>query len=173
MIGMLETLWWRVTSLLKSRKRLEAENLALRHQVTVLCRSMPRRLRLRGTDRFLFVWLYRLWPGVLNSIAIVKPDTVVRWHRRGFKAFWRRKSRGHAGRPRLSKEIRWLIRELNRYPCRKLDPSGHTATNCGRSQSNKSEWVPLRIRRMASSVSSQIMSQSGSTWHSHSPLMSP
>ena len=87
--------------------------MALRHQVTVLCRSMPRRLQLRGTDRFLFVWLYRLWPGVLNSIVIVKPNTVVRWHRRGFKAFWRWKSRGHAGRPRLSQDIRDLIREVS------------------------------------------------------------
>ncbi len=113
MIEILEILWWRVTSLLKSRKRLEAENLALRHQVTVLCRSMPRRLPLRGTDRFLFVWLYRRWPGVLDSIVVVKPDTVVRWHRLGFKAFWRWKSRGHAGRPRLSKEIEELIREVS------------------------------------------------------------
>ena len=70
-------LWWRVISLLKSRTRLEAENLALRHQITVLCRSVPQRLWLRGSDRALFVWLYRLWPGVLNSIVIVKADTVV------------------------------------------------------------------------------------------------
>jgi transposase InsO family protein len=54
-----------------------------------------------------------LWPGVLNSIVIVKPDTVVRWHDRGFKAFWRWKSRGHAGRPKLSKDIRDLIRDVS------------------------------------------------------------
>jgi hypothetical protein len=59
MIGMLEILWWCVTSLLKSRTRLEAANLALRHQVAGPRRSMPRRLQLRGTDRFSFVWLYR------------------------------------------------------------------------------------------------------------------
>lgn len=72
-----------------SRERLRAENLALRHQVAVLRRSAQKRLSLGGTDRFLFAWHYRLWPGVLNAIVIVKPETVVRWHRRGFRAFWR------------------------------------------------------------------------------------
>jgi transposase InsO family protein len=96
------------------RERLEAENLALRHQVTVLRRSAPERLRLRGSDRFLFVWLYRLWPSVLGSIVIVQPETVVRSHRDGFKAFWRLKSRGTPGRPRVAKEIRDLTREVSR-----------------------------------------------------------
>ena len=87
MIGIIRTLWWIVGSRFKSRKRLEAENLTLRHQVIVLRRSAPERLWLRGSDRFLFVWLYRLWPSVLGSIVIVQPETVVRWHRSGFKAF--------------------------------------------------------------------------------------
>jgi len=114
MIGIMRALWWTVGSRFKSRERLEAENLALRHQVTVLRRSAPGRLRLRGSDRFLFVWLYRLWPSVLGSIVIVQPETVVRWHRDGFKAFWRLKSRGIPGRPRVNKEIRDLIREVSR-----------------------------------------------------------
>ncbi len=113
MIGILRALWWTIGSRFKSRERLEAENLALRHQVTVLRRSAPERLRLRSSDRCLLVWLYRLWPGVVNSIVIVKPDTVLRWHRRGFKAFWRWQSRGRPGRPRISKEIRDLIREVS------------------------------------------------------------
>jgi len=113
MIGFFRTLWWCLASLLKSRERLEAENLALRHQVSLLRRSAPQRLRLRGWDRFLFVWLYRLWPGVLRSIVIVKPETVVRWHRRGFKAFWRWKSRGRPGRPRIPREVRDLIRKVS------------------------------------------------------------
>ncbi len=87
--------------------------MVLRHQVTVLRRSAPKRLQLRASDRLLFVWLYRLWPGVLDTIVIVKPDTVVRWHRRGFRAFWRYKSRGRSGRPRIPKEIRDLIREVS------------------------------------------------------------
>ncbi len=113
MIGIVRTLWWILASLLKSRKRLEAENLVLRHQVTVLRRSVPQRLRLRGSDRFLFVWLNRLWPSVLDAIIIVTPETVVRWHRSGFKAFWRRKSQGAPGRPQISREIRDLIRKVS------------------------------------------------------------
>jgi len=70
-------------------------------------------VRLRRCDRFLFIWLYQLWSGVLDSVVIIKPETVVRWHRRGFKAFWRWKSRGHPGRPRIPKEVRDLIREVS------------------------------------------------------------
>jgi hypothetical protein len=74
---------------------------------------MPRRLPPRGTNRFLLFWLHRLCPSVPNSIVTVKPDTVVRWHERGFEVSWRWMSRGHAGRPRISKELRTLIRELS------------------------------------------------------------
>ena len=114
MVEIVRALWWVFASLFKSRERLEAENLILRHQLNVVCRSAPRRLRLRNTDRPLFVWLYRLWPGALNSIVIVRPETVVRWHRRGFRAFWRWKSQGVPGRPRTPKDIRDLIREVSR-----------------------------------------------------------
>ena len=113
MIAVLRALGWIVVSRFKSRERLEAENLALRHQIIVLRRSAPLRLRFLGSDRLLFVWLYRLWPGVLNAIVIVKPETVVRWHRRGFKVFWRWKSRGRPGRPRIPPEVRDLIREVS------------------------------------------------------------
>ena len=106
-------LWWIFGSRLKSRKRLEAENLSLRHQLNIVCRSAPKRVRLRRFDRFLFIWLYRLRPGVLDSIVIIQPETVVRWHRRGFKAFWRWKSRGRHGRPRVPKQVRDLIREVS------------------------------------------------------------
>ena len=113
MVWIVEALWWIVSSLFKSREQLEAENLALRHQVNLLHRSAPRRLRLRNTDRLLFVWLYRLWPGVLGSIVIIQPETVVLWHRLGFKAFWRWRSRGRPGRPRVPKQVRDLIREVS------------------------------------------------------------
>ncbi len=113
MMGIVRALWWIIGSRLKSRERLEAENLALRQQLNVVCRSAPQRPRLRGSDRLLFVWLYRLWPCVLASIVIVQPETVLRWHRGGFKAFWRRKSQGAPGRPRIPKEIRDLIREVS------------------------------------------------------------
>ncbi len=69
--------------------RLEAEVLALRHQVNILNRTAPKRVRFTGFDRLLFVWLYRLWPEYLGSVTIVRPETVVRWYRQGFRAFWR------------------------------------------------------------------------------------
>ena len=113
MVGIMKVLGWILGLRLKSRVRIEAENLALRHQLNIVCRSAPNRVRLRRCDRFLFIWLYRLWSGVLDSVVIIKPETVVRWHRRGFKAFWRWKSRGHPGRPRIPKEVRDLIREVS------------------------------------------------------------
>ena len=81
------------------RSRLQAEILLLRHQLNVLQRSVIRRPHLTGGDRLLFVWLYRLWPGVLRSLTLLQPETVVRWHRAGFRAYWRWKSLGRAGRP--------------------------------------------------------------------------
>ena len=113
MFGIVRAIWWFLVSQLKSRRRLEAENLALRHQVTVLRRSAPKRLRLRASDRFPLMLLYRLWPRVLDTIVIVKPETFVRWHRRGFKAFWRWKSRGRPGRPMIPPEVRNLIRQVS------------------------------------------------------------
>jgi transposase InsO family protein len=73
----------------KSRARLEAENLVLRQQLLVLNRRLPTRLRLRNIDRLILVWLYRLYPSLLDAIIIVKPETLLRWHRRGFRAYWR------------------------------------------------------------------------------------
>src|SRR5216683_1584543 len=84
---------------LRRRASLEHELVALRHQVSVLRRQRPGRLRLFSTDRLLWVWLYRLWPEVLNAMVLVKPATVIQWHRKGFRLYWRRRSR-HLGRPR-------------------------------------------------------------------------
>ncbi len=107
-----KALWWVLSVQPKSHLRLEAENLALQHQLNVLCRRAPRRFRLRNFDRFLFVWLYRLWPGVRSTNVIARPDTVVRWRKRGFGAYWRWQPRGAPGRPRSPKEIRALIHEV-------------------------------------------------------------
>jgi hypothetical protein len=101
-------------SRLKSRARLEAENLVLRQQVIVLSRRSPSRVWLRNIDRLIFVWLYRCFPAILNAITVVKPETVIRWHRRGFRAYWRRKSRRCGGRPRIDREISDLIRRMNK-----------------------------------------------------------
>ena len=90
----------------KSRRRLEAEILVLRHQLNVLQQRTPRRLHLRWADRALFIWLYRRCPRILEAVTIVRPETVVHWHRMGFAAYWRWKSRPHGGRPRIGKEAR-------------------------------------------------------------------
>jgi hypothetical protein len=97
----------------KSRSRLEAEIVVLRQQLAVLRRRAPRRLYLRWADRVLFVWLYRRFPRILDAITIVRPETVVRWHRMGFAAYWRWKSRPLGGRPWVDNEIRDLIRRMS------------------------------------------------------------
>jgi hypothetical protein len=97
----------------KSRRRLDAELLVLRHQLNVLRQRAPCRLNLRWTDRALFVWLYGRFPRILDAITIVRPETVVRWHRMGFAAYWRWKSRPLGGRPWIRKEVRDLIRRMS------------------------------------------------------------
>jgi hypothetical protein len=97
----------------QSRRRLEAEILVLRHQLNVIHRRAPRRLSMTWGDRALFVWLYRGFPFILDAITIVRPETVVRWHRMGFASFWRWKSRFRGGRPRINKEARELIRRIS------------------------------------------------------------
>ena len=97
----------------RSRRRLEAEILVLRHQLNVLQRCAPRRVHLRWADRALLIWLYRRCPRILDAITIVRPETVVRWHRMGFGAYWRWKSRSPGGRPPVGKEVRDLIRRMS------------------------------------------------------------
>jgi hypothetical protein len=100
-----------LASRFKARATLEAENLVLRQQVNVLRRRTPKRPHL-NTDRFLFVWLYRWFPSVLEVVAIVRPETIIRWHRAGFRAYWRWRSRNRVGRPKVSAELRTLIGEM-------------------------------------------------------------
>jgi len=93
---------------------LQVEILALRHQVAVLKRSQRGRLRLNSADRLLWVWLTRIWSQWRSALLIVKPETVIAWHRRGFRWYWRRKSRqGEAGRPAIDGEVRQLIRKMS------------------------------------------------------------
>lgn len=100
-------------SRLRSQARLEAENLVLRQQVSILSRKSASRVRLRNLDRLSLVWLYRLFPSILSAIILVKPETVIRWHRRGFRAYWHWKSRWRGGRPKIDREIRALIRRMS------------------------------------------------------------
>ena len=97
----------------RPREQLEAELLVLRHQLNILRRRAPRRPRLSWADHALFIWLYRRCPRILNAITIVRPETVLRWHRMGFVAYWRWKSRSPGGRPRIAKEVRDLIRRMS------------------------------------------------------------
>ena len=103
-----------LASLVKSRRRLQAENLVLRHQLNILRRQASGRVRMSNADRLAFVWLYRLCPAVVDVVTIVRPETLIRWHRRGLKAFWRWKSRSGGGRPPVPGEVRNLIREMSR-----------------------------------------------------------
>jgi len=106
MLGML-------VEVFKSRMRLEAENLFLRHQLNIALRRVPPRLRLRGSDRALMVWLVRLWPSLLGVAQVVKPETILRWHRAGLRTFWRWKSGRRAGRPRIDRGLRDLIQRMS------------------------------------------------------------
>ena len=114
MFAILHALGMFVADLFKSRSRLEAENLFLRHQLNIALRSAQRGPRLRASDRVLLIWMTRLWPRLLGAVQIVQPETILRWHRAGFKMFWRWKSRGRAGRPRIDRGLRDLIRRISR-----------------------------------------------------------
>jgi putative transposase len=104
-----------LSSLLKSRTTLQVENLALRHQIGVLQRSAKGRPQLTAADRFLWAWLCGVWRDWRSALVIVKPETVVAWHRKGFRLFWTWKVRhGKPGRPKVPKETRALIRRMSR-----------------------------------------------------------
>jgi hypothetical protein len=87
-------------------------DLTLRHQLNVLRRKSPKRLAFRNFDRLVFAGLYRIAPRIVNALVIIEPETVIRWHRAGFRLFWRWKSRSRGGRPKAALEIRQLIRAM-------------------------------------------------------------
>src|SRR6476620_1809415 len=111
MVDVLILLWTALTCLFRSRVRLEAEILVLRQQINVLRGKSPKKSVFRTFDRLVFVGLYRLAPTIVDALAIVRPETVVRWHRAGFRSFWRWKSRRRGGRPSIPLEFRKLIRD--------------------------------------------------------------
>jgi hypothetical protein len=97
----------------RSRASLELKLIVLQHQLAVLRRQRPGRPQLSSLDRLLWVWLYRIWPQVIDTMVLVKPATVVQWHRKGFRLYWRWRSR-RPGRPKIGTEIRALIRRMSR-----------------------------------------------------------
>ena len=102
-----------IVSSFRTRAALQAEILALRHQLAVFQKNAPRRLPLHRCDRLLWVVLYRCWSGWRRCLEIVRPDTVLRWHRRAFVWHWTRKSRRLPGRPEVAANIRDLIRRMS------------------------------------------------------------
>src|ERR1700730_3588577 len=113
MIGLIWFVLAVLASLFKSKIRLEAENAALRHQLIVLRRTLRGRVRFTNHDRWFFVQLYRWFPSILTVLTIIRPATLVRWHRAGFRCYWRWKSRRRGGRPQIEADLRALIRRMS------------------------------------------------------------
>ena len=113
MIGLLSLLLALLTAPFKSWGRLEAEKVVLRHQLIVLRRNVRGQVRLTNSDRWFFVQLYRWFPSILNVLTIIQPETLVRWHRVGFRCYWRWKSRRRGGRPQIDTDLRMLIRRMS------------------------------------------------------------
>ena len=102
-----------IIDLFRSRAALEAELLVLRHQINVLRRACPKKHSFISIDRLILAGVCRLFPKVYDALAIVRPDTVIRWHRTGFKLYWRWKSRRRCGRPIIPLEVRDLVRQMS------------------------------------------------------------
>ena len=108
---LLETL----IDILRSRASLHLEMLAMRQQLAMVADGDRKRLSFRPSERIFWVWLYRLWPTCLQTLMIFKPDTLVRWHRKGFRLYWTWKSRRcRSGRPTIDADVRELIRTMSR-----------------------------------------------------------
>ncbi|MEN8130264.1 MAG: helix-turn-helix domain-containing protein [Pseudomonadota bacterium] len=135
--------------LLQSRTLLHLEILALRQQLAMVNQTPRKRLRFHWGQRLFWVWLYRLWPGCLRTLQVFKPDTLVHWHRKGFRLYWTWKSRCRlGGRPPIAPEVRELIQTMAR-------------DNVG--------WGAPRIHRgftvnYRCSASTSVRRQSQSTW---------
>jgi hypothetical protein len=115
----------------------------------VLRRKSPQRLTFTSIDRLVFAGLYRLAPGVLDALKIVGPETVIRWHRAGFRAYWRWKSRPRSGRPKTPLEIRQLIREIS-PPTHYGTHHGFMASFSSSASSVQALWEIIEMRKRSS-----------------------
>src|SRR5260370_2366534 len=113
MIGLFCFVLTVLASPFKSKLRLEAENAVLRHQLNVLRRRLYGRVRITNNDRWFFIQLYRWFPSILKVLTIIRPETLVRWHKAGFRCYWRWKSRPLGGRPQIDTELCALIRQMS------------------------------------------------------------
>jgi hypothetical protein len=149
MFAILHALGMFVSDMFKSRWQLEAENLFLRHQLSIALRCTPPRLRLCRADRALLIWITRIWPGLLGLAQVVQPETILRWHRTGFKAFWRWKSRKRAGRPKIDRGLRDLIQRMSREnPLWGAARIHGELLMLGRGQRNLFSLPPRRLRML-------------------------
>lgn len=130
MIHILRLIFAPLAFCLRLRAELHVENLTLRHQIEILKRTAPKRARLTKTDRLIFVWLPRLWPRSAKLVCIVHPKTPVRWHREGFRFYWRWKSRRCGGRPWAFPKLAACVTDMSasqrsgqRSACFRLDQS--------------------------------------------------
>src|SRR5260370_21332337 len=112
-MGLLFVFVYVLASPFKSKLWLEAENAVLRHQLNVLRRRLHGRVRLTNNDRWFFIQLYHWFPSILKVLRMIRPETLVRWHRAGFRCYWRWKSRPQGGRPQIDTELRGLIRRMS------------------------------------------------------------
>ena len=113
MCNLCRLIWYALIGLFRSRASLEAENLVLRHQLNILRRRSPKKPTFGNVDRLVLSGLYRWSPNIQGALAIIKPETLIRWHRAGFRRYWRWESRPRGGRPKTTLEIRQLIREMS------------------------------------------------------------
>src|SRR5215469_15417085 len=131
MLVFLTTLLAVLPSILRSRAVVELENLALRHQIGVLQSSAAKRLKLTSGERLLWICLSSLWHDWRSALAIVKPETVLAWHRAGFRLFWTWKvRRRQPGRPAISRQVRDLIRTMCRENPTWLRPGKAVGIDC-------------------------------------------
>src|ERR1700693_2777878 len=113
MIGLLCFVLAVLASPFKSKARLQAENAVRRHELNVVRRRLPGRVRLTSNHRWFFIHLYRWFPSILQVLTIIRPETLVRWHRAGFRCYWRWKSLPLGGRPQIETKLRALIRRMS------------------------------------------------------------
>src|SRR5215467_7683747 len=127
----------------RSKLRLETENAAPRHHLIVLRRGPRGRVRLTNLDRWFFIQLYRWFPAILKVLTIIRPETLVRWHRAGFRCYWRWKSRSRGGRPRIETELRVLIRRMsveNRFGARHASTANYLRAGFEVAQSSVAKY---------------------------------
>jgi hypothetical protein len=137
---------------------LEAENAALRHQLIVLRRKLHGRVKLANSDRWFFIQLYRWFPSILKVLTVIRPETLVRWHRAGFRSYWRWKSRSLGGRPQIETDLR-VNRRWNGTPYR------HPKGECRSPRKRGPYSMPKHNHRKSDDLSITSSAHSCSTKH--------